>query len=171
MSDHLPFGAHVLVAHRVEPRYLKWHTTLTTRHEAGLLGGFRKADEVPLDPPVLGTDRWHPADFGVREEDIGEPCSGSTDIPERGTHRRLRRFPEETSGLVVGWVWRAEGSYREGYVRAAYDGEPDDQPPYLAESGRIRLYQVAVDPGEVGQRFFPARIVLAHPDDVREVAS
>ena len=110
--------------------------------------------EVPVDPPVL---------IDPRHEDIGDPLPGTVDVHATGLHRRLRRFGRDASGVVVGWVWRAEGHYHE----ASYHFEDDQDRAYLDESRRHRLYQVALDPGEVGKRFAPADVVLVHPDDLQ----
>ena len=155
--SRLPFGTRVDVAAVVEPRYLTWKTERTV-FDPSSLGPMRMGRQVPVDPPVL-TDERH--------EDIGDPLPGTTDVPASGTHRRLRRFRRAASGVVVGWVWRTEGAYHEGYV--TFYMEPVEHGPYLDESGRHRLYQVALDPGEVGGRFVPADVVLVHPDDI-EVA-
>ena len=155
--NRLPFGTRVDVAAVVEARYLTWQTERTV-FDPTPRGGLRMGREVPVDPPVL-TDERNPF------QSVGDPLPGTTDVPASGTHRRLRRFGREASGVVVGWVWRAEGHYHE----ASYHFEDDQDRAYLDESGRHRLYQVALDPGEVGGRFVPADVVLVHPDDI-EVA-
>ena len=137
--NRLPFGTRVDVVAVVEARYLTWKTAYD-----------------PFRPPVL---------IDPRHEDIGDPLPGTVAVRAPGLHRRLRRFRRAASGVVVGWVWRAEGHYHE----ASYHFEDDQDHAYLDESGRHRLYQVALDPGEVGGRFAPADVVLVHPDDV-EVA-
>ena len=55
----------------------------------------------------------------------------------------------------------------EKYMMLRSDFEDYQDRPYLEESGRHRLYQVALDPGEVGKRFAPADVVLVHPDDLQ----
>ena len=155
--SRLPFGTRVDVAAVVEPRYLSWQTERTV-FDPSLRGGLRMGREVSVDPPVL---------IDPRHEDIGDPLPDTTAVRAPGTHRRLRRFRRAASGVVVGWVWRAEGAYHEGYV--TFYMEPEEHGPYLDETGRHRLYQVALDPGEVGRRFAPADVVLVHPDDI-EVA-
>ena len=150
--NRLPFGTRVDVAAVVEPRYLSWQTNRPIYHP------YRQSLTAPVDPPVLTVK-------GDEHEPLGDPLPGTTDVPASGTHRRLRRFGREASGVVVGWVWRAEGHYHE----ASYHFEDDQDHAYLDESGRHRLYQVALDPGEVGGRFAPADVVLVHPDDI-EVA-
>lgn len=166
MTDHLPFGTPVTVSHRVEARYLRWHTTRQVDAGPGLFGPIRRVETVTLDTPVLGIADPQFPDLGI-DTAIGFPCPGAEPVPEKGTYRRLRRYADRASGLVVGWVWRAEGQYHAA-IRGGYsiDGDYDAEQAFLAESGRIRLYQVAVDPGEVGDRFHPARIALAHPNDV-----
>ena len=158
--NRLPFGTRVDVAAVVEARYLSWQTERTV-FDPTPRGGLRMGREVPVDPPVLTVK-------GDEHEPLGDPLPGTTDVPVSGTHRRLRRFGREASGVVVGWVWRAEGAYHEGYV--TFYMESEEHGPYLDESGRHRLYQVALDPGEVGGRFVPADVVLVHPDDI-EVAA
>ena len=145
--SRLPFGTRVHVTAVVEPRYLAWQTERTIGHP------YRQSLTAPVDPPVL---------IDPRHEDIGDPLPGTTDVRATGLHRRLRRFGRDVSGVVVGWVWRAEGHYHE----ASYHFEDDQDHAYLDESRRHRLYQVAVDPGEVGRRFVPADIVLVHPDNL-----
>ena len=149
--NRLPFGTRVDVAMVVEPRYLAWQTERTIGHP------YRQSLTAPVDPPVLTVE-------GDEHEPTGGPLFDTTDVPAGGTHRRLRRFRREASGVVVGWVWRAEGAYHGGYV-TGYT-EPEGHGPYLDESRRHRLYQVAVDPGDVGRRFVPADIVLVHPDNL-----
>ena len=155
--NRLPFSTRVHVAAVVEPRYLTWQTERTV-FDPSLRGGLRMGREVPVDPPVLTDER-------NLFQSVGDPLPGTTDVPASGTHRRLRRFGQDVSGVVVGWVWRAEGAYHEGYV--TFYMEPEEHGPYLDESGRHRLYQVALDPGEVGKRFAPADVVLVHPDDLQ----
>ena len=155
--NRLPFGARVDVAAVVEARYLTWQTERTV-FDPSLRGGLRMGREVSVDPPVL---------IDPRHEDIGDPLPGTVAVRAPGLHRRLRWFGREASGVVVGWVWRTEGAYHEGYV--TFYMEPEEHGPYLDETGRHRLYQVALDPGEVGRRFVPADVVLVHPDDI-EVA-
>ena len=150
--SRLPFGTRVHVAAVVEPRYLTWQTERTV-FDPTPRGGLRMGREVPVDPPVL---------IDPRHEDIGGPLPHPTAVPDKGTHRRLRRFGRVASGVVVGWVWRAEGHYHE----ASYHFEDDQDHAYLDEAGRHRLYQVALDPGEVGRRFVPADVVLVHPDNL-----
>ena len=147
--SRLPFGTRVDVAAVVEPRYLTWQTARTIGHP------YRQSLTAPVDPPVLIVE-------GDEYEPTGGPLPYTTAVPDKGTHRRLRRFGRDVSGVVVGWVWRAEGHYHE----ASYHFEDDQDRAYLDESGRHRLYQVAVDPGDVGKRFAPAYIVLVHPDDI-----
>ena len=150
--SRLPFGTRVHVTAVVEPRYL----TCKPEHSVadhGPRGTFLRHHKVPVDPPVL---------IDPRHGDIGDPLPHTTDVPASGLHRRLRRFGRDVSGVVVGWVWRAEGHYQ----KTSYHFENYQNRPYLEESGRHRLYQVAVDPGEVGKRFAPAYIVLVHPDDL-----
>ena len=149
--SRLPFGTRVRVAAVVEPRYLSWQTNRPIYHP------YRQSLTAPVDPPVLTVK-------GDEHEPLGDPLPGTTVVPASGLHRRLRRFGREASGVVVGWVWRAEGAYHEGYV--TFYMEPEEHGPYLDESGRHRLYQVALDPGEVGRRFVPADVVLVHPDDI-----
>ena len=149
--SRLPFGTRVDVIAVVEARYLTWQTERTV-FDPPVGGAWR------LDPPVL---------IDPRHEDIGDPLPGTVDVHATGLHRRLRRFGREASGVVVGWVWRTEGAYHEGYV--TFYMEPEEHGPYLDESGRHRLYQVALDPRRAGGRFAPADVVLVHPDDV-EVA-
>jgi len=136
--SRLPFGTRVDVVAVVEARYLTWKTAYD-----------------PFRPPVL---------IDPRHEDIGDPLPGTVAVRAPGLHRRLRWFGREASGVVVGWVWRTEGAYHEGYV--TFYMEPEEHGPYLDETGRHRLYQVALDPGEVGGRFAPADVVLVHPDDI-----
>jgi len=157
--NRLPFGTRVHVAAVVEPRYLTWQTRRTV-FDPSSLGPMRMGRQVPVDPPVL---------IDPRHEHIGDPLPGTTDVRAGGLHRRLRRFGQDASGVVVGWVWRAEGHYHEADEPRYFDEEGDGGQAYLDESGRHRLYQVALDPGEVGKRFAPADVVLVHPDDV-EVA-
>ena len=157
--SRLPFGTRVDVAAVVEPRYLTWQTERTV-FDPTPRGGLRMGREVPVDPPVLTVK-------GDEHEPLGDPLPDTTGVPAEGLHRRLRRFGREASGVVVGWVWRAEGAYHEGYV--TFYMEPEEHGPYLDETGRHRMYQVALDPGEVGRRFVPADVVLVHPDDT-EVA-
>ena len=154
--SRLPFSTRVHVVAVVEPRYLTWQTRRLSFNPS-LLGTFMIGRDVPVDPPVL-TDERNPF------QSIGDPLPGTTDVPASGTHRRLRRSGQDVSGVVVGWVWRAEGHYQ----KTSYHFEEDYQDrPYLEESGRHRLYQVALDPGEVGKRFAPADVVLVHPDDLQ----
>ena len=155
--NRLPFGTRVDVAAVVEPRYLTWQTERTV-FDPTPRGGLRMGREVPVDPPVLTVK-------GDEHEPLGDPLPGTVDVPAEGLHRRLRRFGREVSGVVVGWVWRAEGSYHE----ASYHFEEDQDQPYLDASGRYWLYQVALDPGDPGRRPWPVTIVLAYLDDV-EVA-
>ena len=154
--NRLPFGTRVHVAAVVEPRYLTWQTRRLSFNPS-LLGTFMIGRDVPVDPPVL-TDERH--------EDIGDPLPDTTDVRAGGLHRRLRRFGRDASGVVVGWVWRAEGHYHEADEPRYFDEGGDGGQAYLEESGRHRLYQVALDPGEVGKRFAPADVVLVHPDDL-----
>ena len=135
--SRLPFGTRVDVVAVVEARYLTWKTAYD-----------------PFRPPVL---------IDPRHEHIGDPLPDTTTVRAGGLHRRLRRFRRDASGVVVGWVWRAEGHYHE----ASYHFEDDQDRAYLDESRRHRLYQVALDPGEVGKRFAPADVVLVHPDDLQ----
>ena len=160
--SRLPFGTAVNLSAVVEPRYLSWRTTRTV-YDPPDLGKFALGREEPVDPPELRV-----ASHGKDATDIGDPLDSTEEIPRGGVHRRLRRFPDEAQGLVVGWVWRAEGQYHDARVSSRF-GEYDEEPPHLAETRRVRLYQVAVDPGEVGEQFYPARIVLAHPDDVNDL--
>ena len=147
--NRLPFGTRVHVTAVVEPRYLSWQTARPIYHP------YRQSLTAPVDPFVLTVnDDAH--------ETLGGPLPHTTAVPTSGLHRRLRRFGREASGVVVGWVWRAEGHYHE----ASYHFEDDQDRAYLDESGRHRLYQVALDPGEVGRRFVPADIVLVHPDNL-----
>ena len=147
--SRLPFGTRVHVTAVVEPRYLAWQTERTIGHP------YRQSLKAPVNPPVLTVE-------GDAHEPTGGPLPGTTAVPDKGTHRRLRRFGRDVPGVVVGWVWRAEGHYHE----ASYHFEDDQDHAYLDESRRHRLYQVAVDPGEVGRRFVPADIVLVHPDNL-----
>ena len=158
---HLPFGTPARVTSAVEPRYLHWITSRTVYDPPTPSGGFRLGREVPVDPPVLEVESSKHA-----PDDLGDPLPDTDEVPLDGIHRRLRRFPlDDARGIIVGWVYRAEGRYSPGYV-SGWD-EPEEQPPYLSETGRHRLYQIAIDPGEVGNQFHPARIILAHPDDVK----
>ena len=149
----LTFGTRVHVDMIVEPRYLTWQTERTV-FDPTPRGKMRIGREVPVDPPVL---------IDPRHEHIGDPLPDTTTVRAGGLHRRLRRFRRDASGVVVGWVWRAEGHYHE----ASYHFEDDQDRAYLNESRRHRLYQVALDPGEVGNRFVPADVVLVHPDDLQ----
>ena len=160
-TDRLPFGTRVTVAATVKPRYLRWDTTRTVYDDDGS-GMFLWGREEQVDPPVLVNNDTE------RSDDIGEPLEGASDVPEKGIHRRLRRFSATLAGVVVGWVWRVEGEYwGPSGGHDYYTGEYDHDPGGLAETRRVKLYQVAIDPGEVGQQFHPACIVLGHPDDVR----
>ena len=156
--NRLPFSTRVDVAAVVEPRYLSWQTERTV-FDPTPRGGLRMGREVPVDPPVLTVK-------GDEHEPFGDPLPGTVDVPAEGLHRRLRRFGRDASGVVVGWVWRAEGHYHEADQPRYFDEEGDGGQAYLDESRRHRLYQVALDPGEVGNRFVPADIVLVHPDDL-----
>ena len=155
--SRLPFCTRVDVAAVVEARYLTWKTERTVVDPSSL-GPMRMGRGVPVDPPVL---------IDPRHEHIGDPLPGTTDVRATGLHRRLRRFGRDASGVVVGWVWRAEGHYHEADEPRYFDEGGDGGQAYLDESGRHRLYQVALDPGEVGKRFVPADVVLVHPDDLQ----
>ena len=153
--SRLPFSTRVHVVAVVEPRYLTWQTRRTV-FDPSLREGWRMGREAPVDPPVLIDPRHE-------DEPLGGPLPHTTTVRAGGLHRRLRRFRRDASGVVVGWVWRAEGHYHE----ASYHFEDDQDRAYLDESRRHRLYQVALDPGEVGKRFVPADVVLVHPDDLQ----
>ena len=162
MRDRLPFGTRVHVTANIRPVYLTWQTTRTV-YDPSPSGGFRMGREVTLDPPILIVN-------DDESDHVGLQMPGGAEVPERGVHRRLRRFFDGApgEGVVIGWVVRAEGEYAApSGGRDPWTGEADYDPGGLTETGRHRLYQVAMDPGEVGQRFHPANILLVHPDDVR----
>lgn len=148
MTDPIPFGAHVHVRATVEPRYLRW-VTERRKHIDGFVLSF-DTDTEPVDPPALADDS------AIPKGPIGDPLPGSPDVPDNGVHRRLRRLDADTTGVVVGSVLRKEGRYIEG-------GSGFDEPAFLSPAHTVRLVQVACEPD--GPRG-PARIVLAHPDDV-----
>ena len=160
MNDPIPFGTPVRLAAVVEPRYLTWQTERTTYDHDGS-GGFSWGRTEPVDPPQL----VDPSE--VSKGPIGGPLPGSPEIPYRDQriHRRLRRFDTDRTGVVVGSVLRKEGLYTPGSGGGfdPYTGEYDREPAFLSPAHTVRLVQVACEPA--GPRG-PARIVLAHPDDV-----
>lgn len=110
----------------------------------------------------FGEQRWNKR--GVWEqwrEPHGLPVEPEPALPTSGTHRRLRRVERACEGVVVGRTWRAEGRYFKG---GGY-GE-DWDPSIFEESRRVEVLQVAVDPGDVGGRFYAAQVVDVLPCDL-----
>lgn len=153
------FGTRVNVRATVEPRYLRWVTERRRDFSLGILSF--GTDTEPVDPPVLEDAS------AVPKGPIGEPLLGSPDVPDKGIHRRLRRFDADTTGIVIGSVLRQEGYYVEGSSSVnPVTGEYDGEEPRLAPARTVRLVQVACQPD--GPRG-PAKTVLTHPDDISPV--
>lgn len=172
MSD-LEFGQRVRLSHVVERHYVTAHTERVERPAPTPDSGPFVWEKIHDDGPLQFRPKWggdEPGPDGIP----GLPLSDPSPLPERkGTYRMLRRHPREVSGVVVGRTWRAEGTYHEGYFPGpSFFGEPPDpDPPYLEQSRRVEVVQVARDPGDVGARPWPADVVLAVPEDVEVQAT
>ena len=153
MSD-LDFGAYVIVSHQL--RRCSIHATT-------------EEWEFVEDGPLRFVAIWGEKQDGP-DGLPGLPLPNPSPLPERpGDYRVLRRFPlgerglQGRFGVVVGRSFRLEGQRHAGRV-SSYDGEVD--PPYLTQSRRVTVVQVALKPHRNGDRPWPSEVVDALFDDV-----
>lgn len=163
--DVLEFGAKVHVSHLVAPIYLRLTTTQRVRQPApgfGLGSFWLEEVEEECDPRLERADK----NF-VDPNDVGGGLPGSPKVPPTGTHRRLRRWPLDRTGVVIGRTWRGEGSYHPGFPYArSWDGDYDGEEPSFVEENRVWVYQIALKPLG-GVRVWPADRALAVQEDLR----
>ena len=158
MSD-IDFGDRVHLSHVLRPVYVKWQTTKQVPDPGKPWFPYKEID-VEGHLSVAG-----PYD----DPDLGLPLPDPSPDPSRKNQvaRRLRRFPSEAVGIVVGRTYRAEGDYHAGGGGVDYFGEADYEPSYLSESRRIQVYQVAIGESWPDRTAWPAAIVLAIPEDMQ----
>ena len=169
MSSDLRFGEHVLVAHTLKAIYAR----CTTEHFVPAGGGrFMLRDDGP--ERWEATDHWNYPKSEIHDDGLpGLPLPEPSVLPAgaRQVRRTLRRFPVQRAGVVVGRTYRMEGQYHQGMGYSFMDGE--SEPPYLAESRRMWVYQVALrqpsdngKPADASGHPWPALLVDVLPDDV-----
>lgn len=73
--------------------------------------------------------------------------------------RRYLRISHETHGIIIGQTNVADGTIRFGW---------GDDPTSWKQTRSIQLIQIAT-PSRDGNKLYPARIVLAHPNDIQVV--
>lgn len=159
------FGTQVQIAHVVRPIYLRWETHVEQPSPAPYLSGgkvtFALTEQVELDVPrLVRADR-----FTIDPFDIGLDLPRPLEVPRVGVHRRLRRWPCNTNGVVVGNTFRIEGEYCEGYSSgSSYFGEAEYEPASLAPSRQVKVVQVALNSGPDR-----ATVALVIEPDIEEV--
>lgn len=161
MND-LEFGQQVRLTHIVQRHYVDVHTERVERRPATAGAGLR-LNAVHDDGPLQFRPHWgdEPGEDGIP----GLPLPDPSPLPgHKGTFRLLRRHEREAHGIVVGRTWRVEGQRHEGTPYSAWDG--DWEPAHFDPFRRVEVVQVALDPGEVGARPWPATVVLAVAEDV-----
>lgn len=150
------FGRHITFSHVIRPVYL----TLKTKEwvhstDTGMQTTFFTLDvEVDIKPKLAVADS-HRDPFA----EIGTALPGSEPVPANGPHRRARRFARPGQGIIIGRTWIAEGRYQAAGF---------EDMPYLSESGRVPVYQVALPPAKTpGEHsVYAVNIVNVHKDDI-----
>lgn len=155
----MKFGTPVRIRAEVVALYV-----LATRDRAEVKGSWTEwHNDGPLRYLSAKGDRLWSAGELALDGIPGSPLPKPSPLPDtQGTFRVLRRFPRDARGLVVGRTWRLEGRYH--HASTAYRDDYD--PARLESFRRVEVYQVAIDPGDVGQRRYRADIALALPNDL-----
>lgn len=150
------FGRHITFSHIIRPVYLtlktkEWVHSTDTGMQTTF---FTRTVEVDIKPRLVANDKM------IGEHgDIGAALPGSASVPASGEHRRARRFARPGQGIIIGRTWIAEGQYQPADI--------EDQ-PYLSESGRVPVYQVALPPAKTpGEHsVYAVDIVNVHKEDI-----
>ncbi|MCA1799734.1 MAG: hypothetical protein LC650_00320 [Actinobacteria bacterium] len=124
--------------------------------------GTRVRVAATVSPAYVMESDWF-VDITIERD--GVVLEGS-EVPPEGIHRRLLRREADAEGIVLGHTFRIEGEYHNGAGPShdPYTGEYDDDPSYLVESRRVKVYQIAFKPP--GTVVAPAITSLAIPEDV-----
>ena len=166
MSD-LDFSAYVIVSHQLRRCYV----TATKEHFRPVAPGpGRWSAQEFYEGPLRFVPHW--GDKADGPDGLpGLPMPDPSPLPEKpGDYRMLRRFPlgerglDGRFGVVVGRTFRVEGQRHEG-GRGGEFGEYQD-PPYLTQSRRVPVLQVALEPHRNGNHPWPSEVIDALFDDV-----
>lgn len=156
-----PFGLKVRVNALVKPVYITWVDEVDVkvpmqRNVGSSNSGYTAVQMYQHQKKKLPQQEMRQVTpSGYKSELTGEKVDKSHPVPQDGgRHRRLRRYPCNKLGVVIGYTWKAEGKFGRDDIN------------FLMENQRHKVYKLALDTSPPTGHAWTADIGFALVEDI-----